>query len=79
MVQVSTRFNLGLAYLDVCCRVLIDDTDITGSVGGQGYSYYGVADEGAIVVVRPDGYVGTIAPLHGVAEINDYFAQFMKI
>ncbi|KAG8221072.1 putative phenol hydroxylase [Butyriboletus roseoflavus] len=60
-------------------KALIDDTDVTNHVGGQGYSYYGVADEGAIVVVRPDGYVGTIAPLDGVSDINNYFAQFMKI
>ncbi|KAF8555667.1 hypothetical protein OG21DRAFT_1410564 [Imleria badia] len=60
-------------------KVLIDDTDVTGSVGGRGYSYYGIADEGAIVVVRPDGYVGTIAPLDGAAEIDEYFARFMKI
>jgi len=59
-------------------KVLIDDTDVTGTVGGRGYSYYGVSDEGAIVVVRPDGYVGTIVPLDGVTEIDAYFAQFMK-
>ncbi|KAG9313144.1 putative monooxygenase [Chiua virens] len=60
-------------------KVLIDDTDVMGAVGGRGYSYYGVADEGAIVVVRPDGYVGMIAPLDGVPEIDDYFAAFMKV
>lgn len=58
--------------------MLIDDTDVTGTVGGRGYAYYGVADEGAIVVVRPDGYIGTIVPLDGVTEIDDYFARFMK-
>ncbi|KAF8141461.1 FAD binding domain-containing protein [Boletus edulis] len=60
-------------------KVLIDDKDVTGSVGGRGYSSYGVAYEGAIVVVRPDGYVGTIAPLDGVGEINEYFARFLKM
>ncbi|KIJ65494.1 hypothetical protein HYDPIDRAFT_88033 [Hydnomerulius pinastri MD-312] len=60
-------------------KILIDDTDVTGTVGGKGYSYFGVGDEGAIVVVRPDGYVGTIAPLSGVAEIDDYFSSFMKV
>jgi len=60
-------------------KVLIDDTDATGSMGGKGYTYYGVCDEGAIVVVRPDGYVGTIAPLEGVIEIDNYFASFMKV
>ena len=53
--------------------------DVKGLIGGQGYSYYGVADEGAIVVVRPDGYVSAIAPLDGVATIDAYFAQFMKM
>lgn len=76
---MSTRFDLGLAYPDVSRRVLIDDTDVTNNIGGRGYSYYGIADEGAIVVVRPDGYVGAITPLDGAAEIDEYFAQFMKI
>ncbi|KIK79159.1 hypothetical protein PAXRUDRAFT_16476 [Paxillus rubicundulus Ve08.2h10] len=59
-------------------KVLIDDIDVSGAVGGKGYSYYGVSDQGAVVIVRPDGYVGTIAPLDGVTHIDDYFASFMK-
>jgi len=49
-------------------KVLIDDADYKGTVDGRGYSYYGVSDKGVMVVVRPDGYVGTIAPLDGAAE-----------
>ncbi|KAG0700774.1 FAD binding domain-containing protein [Suillus ampliporus] len=60
-------------------KVFIDDIDVTGSFGGQGYSYYGVGPEGALVVVRPDGYVGAIAPLDHVEELDAYFASFMKI
>ncbi|KAH7915247.1 FAD binding domain-containing protein [Hygrophoropsis aurantiaca] len=59
-------------------KVLIDDTDVTGSLGGQGYAYYGVGNAGAVVVVRPDGYVGTITPLEGVGELDAYFDAFMK-
>ncbi|KAH7890913.1 FAD binding domain-containing protein [Phlebopus sp. FC_14] len=58
-------------------KILIDDCDVTNTVGGKGYSYYGVGDEGAIVVVRPDGYVGMIAPLGGVAGLDAYFSSFM--
>jgi hypothetical protein len=29
------------------------------------------------VVVRPDGYVGTIAPLDNLAALDAYFAGFM--
>ncbi|KAF9233478.1 FAD binding domain-containing protein [Melanogaster broomeanus] len=60
-------------------KVLIDDIDATGAMGGKGYTYYGIREEGAIVVVRPDGYVGTIAPLDGVIAIDNYFASFMKV
>ncbi|KAG1735887.1 FAD binding domain-containing protein [Suillus paluster] len=60
-------------------KVFIDDIDVTGSFGGQGYSYYGVGLEGALVVVRPDGYVGAIAPLDRAEELDAYFASFMKI
>ncbi|KAG2051849.1 hypothetical protein BDR06DRAFT_958440 [Suillus hirtellus] len=60
-------------------KVFIDDTDATGSFGGGGYSYYGVGSEGALVAVRPDGYVGAIAPLDRVEDLDAYFASFMKI
>ncbi|KAG2159491.1 FAD binding domain-containing protein [Suillus bovinus] len=60
-------------------KVFVDDTDPAGSFGGEGYSYYGVGSEGALVVVRPDGYVGAIAPLDHVKVIDSYFASFMKI
>ncbi|KAG2102149.1 FAD binding domain-containing protein [Suillus cothurnatus] len=47
--------------------------------GGEGYSYYGVGAEGALVAIRPDGYVGAIAPLDHVEDLDAYFASFMKI
>ncbi|KAI0042735.1 hypothetical protein FA95DRAFT_1499663 [Auriscalpium vulgare] len=58
-------------------KVLVDDTDVLGKQGGKMYEAYGIADEGAIVVVRPDGYVGVVAPLDGLSIVDDYFAGFM--
>jgi len=59
-------------------KVLLDDTDVTGSRGGQIHERYGISrNAGALVVVRPDGYVGTIAPLDGLATLDTYFAGFM--
>lgn len=50
-----------------------------GRVGGQGYESYGIdAEKGAVVVVRPDGYVGVVAPFENLQIINEYFASFMK-
>ncbi|KAG1850916.1 FAD binding domain-containing protein [Suillus subluteus] len=60
-------------------KVFFDDLDMSGSFGGTGYSYYGIGPEGAVVAVRPDGYVGAIAPLDHVEELDAYFASFMKI
>lgn len=60
-------------------KLFIDDVDVTRTFGGEGYSHYGVGPEGALVVVRPDGYVGAIAPLDRVEELDAYFGSFMKI
>ncbi|KAI0832097.1 FAD binding domain-containing protein [Trametes gibbosa] len=59
-------------------KVLLDDTDLYARVGGGGYERYGIdAQQGAIVVVRPDGYVGAIAPFDRLADLDAYFASFM--
>ena len=48
-------------------------------VGGKGYEHYGIDPEkGAIVIVRPDGYVGMVAPLDNIQDVNEYFAAFMS-
>ena len=37
------------------------------------YRIYGASEhEGAIAVVRPDGYIGTITPLHKPEEVRMY-------
>jgi len=44
-------------------RVLLDDTDVTGTQGGRGYERYGIdLEKITLVVVRPDGYVGMVVP-----------------
>ena len=63
----------------VCGRVLLDDTDMFARVGGGGYEWYGIdRTRGTIVVVRPDGYVGMMAPFEKVEDIEAYFAGFLK-
>ncbi|KAH9057459.1 FAD binding domain-containing protein [Lactarius vividus] len=59
-------------------KVLLDDTDITGTRGGRIHERYGIGrTAGAIVVVRPDGYVGTVAPLDKLTVLDGYFGRFM--
>lgn len=59
-------------------RVLLDDTDLRNVQGGHGYERFRI-DTGQItvVVVRPDGYVGMIAPSSAVGELDTYFGSFM--
>ena len=46
---------------------------------GQGYDTYGIdRTEGAVLVIRPDGYVGKVAALDGLSELESYFSGFMK-
>lgn len=57
-------------------RVFIDDKDAQGS-GGDGYKNYGIDNKtGAIVIVRPDGYVGMVSPLDKINDIDVYFGSF---
>lgn len=47
--------------------------------GGGGYEAYDINPaEGAIVVVRPDGYVGmVVAPFEHLDDVTRYFTSFM--
>ncbi|KAI0738676.1 FAD binding domain-containing protein [Daedaleopsis nitida] len=59
-------------------KVLLDDVDIHGISGGGGYKKYGIDEHaGAMVIVRPDGYVGMVAPLDAMPSINSYFSRFL--
>jgi len=60
------------------CRVFVDDVDMTGTQGGQAYEYFGIEPAGAVVIVRPDGYVGFVSSFECVRDIDGYFASFMK-
>ncbi|KAI9464683.1 FAD binding domain-containing protein [Boletus coccyginus] len=58
-------------------KVLLDDTDMTESKGGHAYEKFGIDPKQiTLVVVRPDGYVGAIAPSTAVADLNSYFDSF---
>jgi len=63
---------------DTTFRAFLDDTDYTGRLGGKAYATYGIGTSGAVVVVRPDGYVGMIAPLNGVEDLSEYFTSFLN-
>jgi len=60
-------------------QVFTDDTDVTGRQGGKAYATFGIAPCGAIVIVRPDGYVGMVAPFDAVDDLEAYFASFLKV
>ncbi|KAI0804706.1 FAD binding domain-containing protein [Irpex lacteus] len=56
--------------------VLLDDVDITGEQGGKAYQNFGISDEGALVVVRPDGYVGLVTELSDAEGVLGYFREW---
>ncbi|KAF8555666.1 hypothetical protein OG21DRAFT_1438471 [Imleria badia] len=59
-------------------KVLLDDADVTGSKGGDGYEGFGIDPKQiTLVVIRPDGYVGTIAPSTAIADLDHYFGSFL--
>ena len=61
-------------------RAFLDDEDMLGQSGSGGYAKYGIDEHaGAIVVVRPDGYVGVVAKLDGITTLDSYFSSFMTV
>ncbi|KAJ6551443.1 FAD binding domain-containing protein [Mycena capillaripes] len=59
-------------------KVLYDEKDLRGTQGGNAYAAFGIdTHAGAIVCVRPDGYVGMVAPLEEADGVTNYFASFM--
>lgn len=64
--------------LFICYSVFVDDLSVSGKEGGNTYELFGISEKGAIAVVRPDGYVGMLAPLDCCREIDAYFSGFMK-
>ncbi|KIK76675.1 hypothetical protein PAXRUDRAFT_835269 [Paxillus rubicundulus Ve08.2h10] len=59
-------------------KVLLDDTDVMGRRGGHGYETYGIDPaEITLVIVRPDGYVGMVAPSTALDDVNRYFSAFL--
>ncbi|TRM69607.1 FAD binding domain-containing protein [Schizophyllum amplum] len=59
-------------------RVLVDDVDAHRRHPGGGYEKYGIdPSRGAVVVVRPDAYVGAIAPLQEGGVLKGYFDGFL--
>ncbi|KAF8972769.1 FAD binding domain-containing protein [Flammula alnicola] len=78
--KADVRYNeLPHLFRSHWSKALIDDTDVTGKQGGNGYKTYGIQPNGGVVVVRPDGYVGMAAPLDGIADIASYFNSFLKL
>ncbi|KAN0088244.1 FAD binding domain containing protein [Tylopilus felleus] len=57
-------------------KVFLDDT--YGKEGGHGYEQFGIDPEQiTVVVVRPDGHVGMIAPSTAIADLDKYFGSFL--
>ncbi|KAJ7140287.1 FAD binding domain-containing protein [Mycena crocata] len=60
-------------------KVLCDKKDLRGIQGGNAYEAFGIdPHNGALICVRPDGYVGMVAPLEQGSSIFAYFASFME-
>ncbi|KAL0953947.1 hypothetical protein HGRIS_005108 [Hohenbuehelia grisea] len=84
-ITISAATKWTVRYTDVPLRlrshwskVLVDDKNITGNQGGSAYSSWGIDPSGILVVVRPDGYVGMVAPLDQLDAVNAYFEAFTQ-
>jgi len=84
IISIGTSSKENVDYTDLpselrphWSNVYIDDLDVHSRTGGKAYSSYGISPEGAVVVVRPDGYVGLVTSLDDVLEVESYFSGFL--
>ncbi len=59
--------------------MFVDNKDIIGLHGGDVYTKFGIDSLGVVIIVRPDGYVGMVAPFDTVHDIDLYFSSFMAL
>jgi phenol 2-monooxygenase (NADPH) len=59
-------------------RAFVDQQTIQRGPGGTADAMYGISSKGAIVVIRPDSYIGTVAPLDKADHLDQYFGGFMN-
>ena len=62
-----------LTFLNNGCSVFVEIPAMP--IGA--YDAYDIVDGGAIVVIRPDGYIGTMATVDGVKQIGEYLSGFL--
>lgn len=82
IISISSESKTTILYnalppLFRCHWTKVYVADANGLEDNNVYSRYGVAADGAVVVVRPDGYVGMVTPLRKVEDLNSYFESFM--
>lgn len=62
---------------DRLIRHFVDLQEINGTRGGDAYKTFGIrAEAPVVVVVRPDGYVGAVAPIS--AEGGDHLQAYLS-
>ncbi|KAG8966700.1 hypothetical protein FRC03_011448 [Tulasnella sp. 419] len=59
-------------------KVYVDDVSVAGGLGGKAYETYGISPNGAVIVIRPDGYVGMMTGLNKWQVIENYFSAFFE-
>nr|AFM94294.1 FAD binding domain-containing protein [Volvariella volvacea] len=65
-------------WLAANAQLVFDDQLPLGIFGGDAHVIYGVDhNEGALVVVRPDTWIGTGVPLTEAASLESYFDSFL--
>jgi hypothetical protein len=71
------KYSRCVSVANLFHSVLLDDTDVTRRLGGGAYQKFGIDPMTVtLVIVRPDGYVGMIAPASKLEDVDSYFATF---
>lgn len=71
-------FSIPARFRSRWTKAFVDGQSLCGRYNGEYYSTYGISDRGAVVVCRPDGYIGMIAGLDDTNALESYFSGFLR-
>lgn len=80
-IVLHPRLHRSFEWGDIpaCVKQTSEMRFYDGSALGDAYSIYGVDPaHGALAVIRPDGYVGVVAQLDDVRQVEDYLQACIR-
>ena len=77
LYQIHMQDHLKLSIEDLSLPFPYWQQNVYEDVSGVDHAELGLPDQGALITVRPDGYVGIVTSLEGGKEVTEYLDRIL--